>query len=117
MHAVIAAERDEVRAEAVRLLELFDISLVQRRIMRRRIVVRRHHADHLVAHRVELVIVGKVAGTDNLDSGAGKTSLGELLGKNAGLCSGKIDESSIRVEIANALQKRGEIRIGERNSD
>ena len=85
--------------------------------MRRRIRARSDHAQHLVAHAVEAVVVGEIAGTDDLDAGTAEAAFGELLGEDAGLRAGKIDEGRVRIDVADALQERGEIRIGERDAD
>src|SRR5262245_50983819 len=95
VHAVIAADRYEVRTEVVRLLEVLDVFLVQRGVVRRGIIVRGHHPQHLIAHIVELVVVGEVARADDPDPGTGKAALGELLGEDAGLRAGKVDEGGI----------------------
>ena len=79
--------------------------------------MRRHHPQHLIAHVVELVVVGEIARADDLDPGTGQAALGELLGENAGLRAGEIDEGGIGVEVADALQERRKVRIGQRNAD
>ena len=117
VHAVIAANRYEVRTEVVRLLEVLDVFLVERGIVRGGIIMRRHHPQHLIAHVVELVVVGEIARADDLDPGTGQAALGELLGENAGLRAGEIDEGGIGVEVADALQERRKVRIGQRNAD
>src|SRR5207302_1026442 len=110
-----SAGRDEVRAEAIRLLELLDIFLVRGRRMRGRIVVRGHDTEHDVALPGKLVIVGQITRADDLDVGLVEPTLNELARKGAALLSGEIDEGGIRREIANALQERCEIRISERH--
>src|SRR5205807_5342483 len=69
VHAVVAAERDEVRAIAVRLLESGDVLLVGRRIVVRRIDAGGDHAQHRIAHAGKVVVVDDVAGADELDAG------------------------------------------------
>src|SRR5262249_48662096 len=117
VHAVIAADRYEVRTEVVRLLEVLDVFLVERGIVRGGIIMRRNDPEHLIPHIVELVVVGEIARADDLDPGTGQAALGELLGENAGLRAGEIDESGIGVEVADALQKRRKVRIGQRDAD
>src|SRR5262249_34695213 len=103
MHAVIAAERDEVGAEVVRLLERLDISLVHRRVVQRGVLMRRDDADHLVAQAVELVVVGEVARADDADAGLVEPALDELLGEDAGLGAGEVDEGGVRPDVSDAL--------------
>ena len=79
--------------------------------------MRRHHAEHLIAHGVELVVVGEVAGADDLDPRLVQAALGELLGEDAGLRAREIDERRVRIDVADALQERREVGIGERNAD
>ena len=82
VHAIIAADRNEVRAKAVRLLEGRDIGLVERRIVRGGIRPGGDHAEHLVAHGVEIVVVGQIARADDLDAGTAEPAFGELLGED-----------------------------------
>src|SRR5262249_49963022 len=117
VHAVIAADRYEVRTEVVRLLEVLDVFLVERGIVRGGIIMRGDHPQHLIAHIVELVVVGEVARADDLDPGTGQAALGELLGENARLRAGEVDEGGIGVEVADTLQERRKVRIGQRNAD
>ena len=75
------------------------------------------HADHLISHTVQLVVISQIARPDDFDARARKAAFGELLGKNTRLSAGKIKESGIWIEIANTLQERGKVGIGKRNSD
>ena len=76
-----------------------------------------NHADHLVARRVKSIVVGQIAGPNDLDARVGQTALGELFGKNAGLRAGEINERRIRIDIAYPLQEGGKIRISERDAN
>jgi hypothetical protein len=70
-----------------------------------------NHADHLVARSVKRIVVGQIAGPNDLDARVGQTALGELFGKNAGLRAGEINEGRIRIDVAYPLQKWGKIRL------
>src|SRR5437762_5155861 len=82
--------------------------------MRRRIVVRRDDAEHHIALTGKLVIIGEVAGADDLDVGLVESALDELARERTALLAREIDERGVRCEIANALEKWREIRISER---
>ena len=71
MQAVIGAERNEIRTEVVRLLDSGDIGLVECGIMRGGIGPGGNHPEHLIAHIVEIVIIGEVSRTDDFDAGFG----------------------------------------------
>src|SRR5947209_1528252 len=83
--------------------------------MRSRIIVRRDDAEHDVALTGKLIIVGEVARTDDLDVCLVEAALDELARERATLLAGEIDERGVRLEIADALKERREIRIGQRN--
>ena len=118
MHAVIGADRHEIRPHAViGLLEGVDEGLVGGRIVIRRIDVRGDGADHRIAHAVEQIVVGHVARADDLDAGLVHAALGELLDEDAALARRHEDEDRVRLLVGGALQERREIRIGEREGD
>src|SRR5262249_17998138 len=60
---------------------------------------------------------GEVARADDPDPGTGKAALGELLGEDAGLRAGKVDEGGIGVDVADTLQERRKVRIGQGDAD
>src|SRR6185295_2630514 len=97
------AGRDEVGAEAVRLLEFLDVFFVGVGWVRSRIVVRRDDAEHHVALAGQLVVIGQVARPDDLDVGLVEPALTELARKGPTLLAGEIDESGVRREIADPL--------------
>jgi hypothetical protein len=76
-----------------------------------------NHADHLVARSVKRIVVGQIAGPNDLDARVGQTALGELFGKNAGLRAGEINEGRIRIDVAYPLQEWGKIRISKRDAN
>ena len=117
VHAVVAADRHEVRPEVVGLLEGLDVGLVLRRGVVGRVDVRGHRAEHGVAHAVQQVVVGHVAGADQLDAGLVEAALGVLLHEGAALAGGHEHEDGIRLGVGGALQERREIRVGERHLD
>src|SRR3984957_17992239 len=117
MHAVITAERDEIRTEIIGLLDGSDVSLVEWRIMGSRIAAGRNHAEHLIAHTVETIVGREVARADDPDPGLGQTALGKLFGENWRLDAWKIDECRIRLQVRDTLQVRREIRVGQRQAD
>ena len=82
VHPVIAAERNEIGPEMTGLLHGGDVSLVEGGIVRGGIRPGRDHAEHLIAHGVEIVVVGEIARTDDLDAGFAEPALGKLLGEN-----------------------------------
>src|SRR5215510_10141053 len=110
VHAVVAADRHEVRAEVVGLLEGLYERLVLRRQVRRRVEVRRHGADHDVAHAVEQVVVGHVARADDLDAGLVQPALDELLDELGALAGWHEHEDGVRLGVGRALQERREVR-------
>ena len=67
-------------------------------------------AEHLVAHGVEIVVVGEIARADDLNAGIAEPPFGELLGEDARLRAREIDERGVWIEIADALQERRKIR-------
>jgi hypothetical protein len=109
VHAVIAADRHEVRPETVRLLESFDERLVQPRRMCRRVEVRGDRSEHGVAHAVEKVVVGHVTRADQLDPGLVEPTFDELLDEHPALSGWNEDEDRIRAGVARALQKWGKV--------
>ena len=117
MHSVVTGERNHVWPELVCRLECGDVRLVRRGIVGGRIRSCCNHADHLVARSVKRIVVGQIAGPNDLDARVGQTAFGELFGKNAGLRAGEIDEGRIRIDIADPLQERGKIRISKRDAN
>src|SRR5262249_43233747 len=106
VHAVVAAERDEIRPEAVGLLEGLNVLLVHRRVVGGRIDAGGHHAEHGIAHAGEIVVVDDVARADQLDAGLVEAALGELPGEGAGLARRHEYEQRVGVGVARALQER-----------
>ena len=115
MHAVIAADRDEIGAMAGRLFVGRDIVLVELRGMRRGIKPRGDDAKQRVAGGRQIVVIGDVARSDELDAGFFQPALGELLGEGSSLAGRHKDEQRVGLEIVGALQERREVRIGERH--
>ncbi len=116
MHAVVAADGDEVRPIAIGLLERLDVSLVHRRGVSGGVHVRRHDAEHGVAHPGERVVVRQIARPDDFYSGLVEAALDELLGKDRRLLARKKDEHRVGGGVARALQERREIGICERHA-
>ena len=79
--------------------------------------MRGHRSDRRVAHGGKQVVVGHVAGPDQLDAGLVEAALGELLHEGAALAGRHEDEDGIRLGVGGALQERREVRIGERYPD
>jgi hypothetical protein len=52
----------------------------------------------LVARRVKSIVIGQIAGPNNLDARVGQTALGELFGENTGLRAGEINKRSVRID-------------------
>jgi hypothetical protein len=115
MHSVVSRERDHVWPKLVRLLECGHVGTVGRGIVGGRIGSCCDHADHLVARRVKSIVIGQIAGPNNLDARVGQTALGELFGENTSLRAGEINKRGVRIDVAYPLQERGKIRIGERD--
>ena len=113
--AIVAADRHETRARTEHLSVGRNESLVLRRIVGRRIHVRGDRTERGVAHVVQEIVVHDVAGTDDPDSGSAETALGKLLHEVPALTSGNEHVQRIRFGVLDALQKRREIRIDQRN--
>ena len=114
VHAVIAADRHEIRPHAViGFFEGGDEILVGRRIVVGRIDMRGDGADDRVAHVVEKIVVGDVARADDLDAGLVEALLGKLPDEGAALSRGHEDEDRIGLVVGRALQERREVRIGQ----
>ncbi|MEA2927910.1 MAG: branched-chain amino acid transport system substrate-binding protein, partial [Hyphomicrobiales bacterium] len=79
--------------------------------------VRRHGADHGVAHIRQQVVIGDVAGADQLDAGLVEPALDELLDEGDALSGGHEDELRIGLRIGGALQERRDVRVRERHAD
>ena len=112
VHAVVAADRHEVGAEAAGLLEGRDVGLVLRGVVVGRVKMRGDGADHGVAHAGQQVVVGDVARADHLDAGLVEAALGVLLHEGAALARGHEHEDGVRLGVGRALQERREIRVG-----
>src|SRR5215471_19109597 len=78
--------------------------------------MRRDDAEHLIAHLIELVVIGEIAGTDHLDVRLVEAAFGELFGEDSRLRAGKVDERRIGREIADTLQERRKVGVGERDA-
>ena len=117
MQAVIGAERGEVGTQAGSFLEVGDIGLVERRIVRRRIIAGGDEPDHLIAGTVEAVVVAEVARPDDLDAGLAEPLLLELPGEDRRQRAGKVDEGGVGLEVGDALQRRREIGTRQRNAE
>ena len=109
MHAVVGADGHEVRPEVIGRLEGRDELLVERRGVRRRIVVRVDDAEGDVAHVVELVVVGHITRGDQLDARLVETALAELLHESGALSGGQEEEHRIGLQVGDLLQERREI--------
>ena len=84
--------------------------------MRRRVVVRVDDAERDVAHVVELVVVGDVAGGDQADARLVEAALGELLHERRALARRQEDEQRIGLGIAHLLQHRREVGAAQRRA-
>ena len=73
--------------------------------------MRGHGPDRRVAHSRQQIVVGHVAGPDQLDAGLVQAALGELLHEGAALTGRNEDEDGIRFGVGGALQERREVRI------
>ena len=75
--------------------------------------MRGDHADQRIAHAVELVIIGHVAGANDLDAGLGEFTLVDLLHEACALTRRHEEEERIRLQIFGLLQEGREFRIHE----
>ena len=83
VHAVIGAERNEIGTEIVGLCsKAATYALLSAELCAAEYDPGRDHAEHLIAHVVEIVVVGEIAGTDDLDARIAEPALGELLGED-----------------------------------
>ena len=79
--------------------------------------MRRHGAEHRVAHVREQVVVGHVAGADHLDARLVESTLDELLHERAALAGRDEHEQRVGLGVGGALQEGREVRIGQRHLD
>ena len=86
---IIRADGNETGTKAIRLLEGGDVSLVQRGVVSSRIRNRRDDAEHLIAHSVEIVVVGEIAGSDDLDARVAEPRSANFLAKMLACVPGK----------------------------
>src|SRR5262249_58308987 len=96
MHAVIAADGNEIGAVAGRLLVGGDIVLVELRRMCRRIHTGGDDAKERVAGGRQVVVIDDVAPTDQLDAGFVETAPGELCWGSGSLYGGDEDKQPVR---------------------
>ena len=113
-HAVIAADGHEVGAHAlVGLAKSLDKLFVRGRRVRGRIVMRRDHAQSAVAHVIELIVIGHVTGTDELDAGLVHAALKKLLHHRSACAGGHKHKQRVGLEVAHLLQKRGKVGVAQ----
>ena len=74
------------------------------------------HAQRHVAHVVELVVVGHVAGGDQPDAGLVQPALGELLHEGRALARGQEDEQRVGLGVAHLLQHGREVGRAQRRA-
>src|ERR1035437_9434073 len=79
--------------------------------------MRGHRPDRGVTHARQEIVIGHVAGSNQLSAGLVQTTLSKLLHKAAALARGHEDEDRVWLGVSGALPERGEVRIGERYSD
>ena len=84
--------------------------------MRRRVVVRVDDADGDVAHVVELVVVGDVAGGDQAHARLVEAALGELLHERRALARGQEHEQRVGLGVGHLLQHRREVGRAQRRA-
>jgi hypothetical protein len=112
MHAVIARHAEEIRPHVVvGALDPLDKRPVHLGGMRCRIEIGGLDAKYRVAHVVEQVVVGDIAGPEQTYAGFVKTALGELPHQGCGLAGRNEDEDAVGAGVAHALEERREIRI------
>src|SRR6516164_4580772 len=99
----------KIRASAISLTESVGISLVDRRIVKRRIVMCSNKPEHGVGHVWQVVVGHKVACGDQADAGLVHAALHELRHKRPCLIIWHKHEKHVRFEIASTLQKRRKI--------
>ena len=79
--------------------------------MGRRVVVRRHHAQRTVTHVVQLVVIGHVTRSDELDACFVQAALEKLLHDSRTRAGGHKHKQGIRLAVAHFLQERGKVRV------
>ena len=62
-----------------------------------------NHAEHLIAHIVQIIVVGEIAGPNDLDARSAQAAFGKLLGEDRRLGAGEIDKGSVGLDVADAL--------------
>ena len=98
-------------------LERLHELLVGRRRVRGRVVVRVDDAERDVAHVVELVVVGDVAGRDQLDARLVEAALAELLHERRALPRRQEHEHRVGLQVGDLLQERREVGAAQRRAD
>jgi hypothetical protein len=106
----------EVRAEVVRLHERIDVRFVLGRIVRGRVMERRHDTDRDRSHAFEQVVVDDVAGADHADAGFLQAAVVELLHHRGSFPRRDEHEERIRLRVFRALQERRVIGIAQRHA-
>src|SRR5580692_2107460 len=111
-HAVIAADRGEVRRRigAVFLLPGGDECLVLRSVEVGIVVVHGDQADGGVAHALQLDVLDDVARADQLDAGGGHAERAVGLHDSRGVVAGRHEhEQHVRLLVLGALEERREV--------
>ena len=76
------------------------------------------HAQRGVAHGRQHVVVGQVAGGDDLDAGSGQAALAVALHEGDALLAGRHeDEHRVGLGVLDALDVRREFRVAQRDAD
>ena len=117
VHSVVAADREKVCPHAiVCFADAVHEGPVLLGRMRRRVKVSGHRAEHDVAHVVQGVVVGEVAGTEQPDPRLVEPALDELPHQRGRLTGRDEHEKAVGRRVARPLQERCEIRVLQRNS-
>src|SRR3974390_1352569 len=116
MHAVICAHTYEIGAHFwICFFESRYILRVQLRRMIRRIEAGCYRADHGVAHSRQIVVVGDVAWSDELNSRFVETRVTKLLGKGGRLPRRDEDKKRVWMSIGCALEEWCKVRVCQGN--
>ena len=82
--------------------------------MQHGIEVGRDDANNAFVHADKLLVLGDVAGADDLDAALGEATINNLTHQWAGSRAGHEQEDRVRLGVCRALQEGREVRVGQR---
>src|SRR5467141_1217766 len=117
VHAVVAADREEVGVAAVHGVELLDELAVQRVVELVVVVPGGDHVERRLAHALQRRLGGCFARAEDRGLLLVDAALGERLAERRGLrAAGNEHVDRLRSEVLGALHERREVRVGDREA-